>query len=313
MSPIAATAIDGKLDDAENKSNDVNNKNDDGGKVGEKKSAEEKKVGEKNNDTDKNNSNNNKNNNNSSSNNNNITKTAEDIELEEGSLRLQQCLTSVFREVVCDGRNHPLCVSCACVFAHIIDHMGKETYSHRVVARAIKLSFPNCRRLQIDDKEKTRIFCGMGFHLKSSSSHEDLTDMKDKLMATFEMWKTVEDPDKKEKLKREMQQLVFHNPGPSNKDLLHGFRPEMSNREKRKLNRLLDDKIGVEKKEKAKKTTVHDEKGALISSGEDLCDCLIKDCPGCHFPCPKCKSEKCGSTCRCNRKWTYDYVYVDPK
>jgi len=37
--------------------------------------------------------------------------------------------------------------------------------------------------------------------------------------------------------------LVFYNPGPSTKDLL-GFKPEFSNREKRKLNRLLEDKNG---------------------------------------------------------------------
>jgi len=231
---------------------------------------------------------------------------------EEDLARLQECLTTVFREVVCDGRSHPLCVSCATVFAHIIDYMGKETHSHRVVARAIKLSFPNCRRLQMDDKEKTRIFCGIGFHLKSANTHtDDMRKKADALVATFEKWKSSEDPEKKEKLKREMQQLAFHNPGPSNKDLL-GFKPEMSNREKRKLNRLLDDRIGVEKKDKSKKT-VHDETGKLIETGQDLCDCLIPECPGCHFPCPKCSSEKCGCTCRCNRKWTYDFVCVDSK
>ena len=119
----------------------------------------------------------------------------------------------------------------------------------------------------------------------------------------------------KEKLKREMRQLAFHNPGPSNKDFFRGFKAEMSNREKRKLERHLffDDKIGVVKKEKAENIIVHDEEGKLIETGVDACDCLIKACPGCHFPCPKCSSEKCGSTCRCNRMWTYDYVDVDPK
>ena len=59
--------------------------------------------------------------------------------------------------------------------------------------------------------------------------------------------------------------------------------------------------------------TLHDEKGFLRESGEDLCDCMITDCPGCHFPCPKCESKKCGSTCRINRRWTYDVVYYDTK
>ena len=38
-----------------------------------------------------------------------------------------------------------------------------------------------------------------------------------------------------------MQQLVFYNPGPSTKDIL-GFKPGFSNREKRKMNRLIEDK-----------------------------------------------------------------------
>ena len=27
--------------------------------------------------------------------------------------------------------------------------------------------------------------------------------------------------------------------------------------------------------------------GVHIKSGQDMCDCLILECPGCHFPCPK--------------------------
>jgi len=60
-----------------------------------------------------------------------------------------------------------------------------------------------------------------------------------------------------------------------------------------------------------RKTALYDNKGVLIQFGLDLCDCLEDDCPGCHFPCPKCRSPKCGHECRVNRKWQYDSVELD--
>ncbi|XP_074065057.1 uncharacterized protein LOC141504123 [Macrotis lagotis] len=60
----------------------------------------------------------------------------------------------------------------------------------------------------------------------------------------------------------------------------------------------------VEKNEK-----LYDERGRLILNGEDLCDCLERECLGCFYPCPECHSKKCGPTCRCNREWTYEDIY----
>ena len=50
---------------------------------------------------------------------------------------------------------------------------------------------------------------------------------------------------------------------------------------------------------------VYDYGGLLSGSKQDLCDCMSHECPGCHFPCMKCGSSKCGVECRCNRKWQY--------
>ncbi|XP_058790717.1 ARL14 effector protein [Phymastichus coffea] len=84
------------------------------------------------------------------------------------------------------------------------------------------------------------------------------------------------------------------------KKFLHNFDPEQSEREKRKLNRRLH--------HGNKKAALYDDKGIYITTGQDLCDCLNKSCQGCHFPCPKCSSTKCGHECRNNRKWTYDSI-----
>ena len=57
-----------------------------------------------------------------------------------------------------------------------------------------------------------------------------------------------------------------------------------------------------------KKNVVYTSDGALKENGKDWCDCLDVDCPGCFFPCPKCKSCKCGPECRCNRKWYFKQI-----
>lgn len=84
------------------------------------------------------------------------------------------------------------------------------------------------------------------------------------------------------------------------KKFLRNFDPERSEREKRKLHRRLY--------QGNKRHTLYNEEGIWIITGDNLCDCLSLECAGCHFPCPKCRSRKCGHECRINRKWTYDTV-----
>lgn len=54
-----------------------------------------------------------------------------------------------------------------------------------------------------------------------------------------------------------------------------------------------------------KSKNIYDENGHIRATGKDLCDCLDETCPGCHFPCSKCNSNKCGHECR------YSSVYFN--
>ena len=101
--------------------------------------------------------------------------------------------------------------------------------------------------------------------------------------------------------------LKFKNPGP----MLEEFNPDTSRREMRKLKRLVQkdpanrNKRRQRQRRRPQKQIFHDRSGVRMSDGRDVCDCQDTNCPGCHFPCPSCGSEKCGVECRCDRQWTY--------
>ncbi|CAL1270777.1 unnamed protein product [Larinioides sclopetarius] len=57
--------------------------------------------------------------------------------------------------------------------------------------------------------------------------------------------------------------------------------------------------------------TKYTSEGIHKASQQDLCDCLIPDCPGCFMPCKKCSSNKCGHECRNNRRWVYENIHVE--
>lgn len=124
--------------------------------------------------------------------------------------------------------------------------------------------------------------------------------------------------DKTEKL---LKILQFRNPGPQ----LASFDPDKSRREQRKVrqfvrtteNHLNDDLNqedvslnGIRRRPRKppRRRNYHDRSGIRLSDNKDVCDCQDLNCPGCHFPCDSCGSEKCGVECRCSRRWTYEPI-----
>ncbi|CCD61520.1 ARF7 effector protein C-terminal domain-containing protein [Caenorhabditis elegans] len=100
---------------------------------------------------------------------------------------------------------------------------------------------------------------------------------------------------------RELQGLQFANPG----DEMSRFLPDSvdiisTNRSKR---------VAAEKQADLRDEPLHHDKTGKLSvtaKGQtlffDLCDCLVVECDGCHWPCKQCKSRKCLIGCRQNRK-----------
>ncbi len=66
-----------------------------------------------------------------------------------------------------------------------------------------------------------------------------------------------------------------------------------------------------QKELRLKQSQLYDDDGYLVSDRRDISDCLEAHCPGCHFPCQKCGSEKCGAQCRVYRLWYYTEVEVE--
>lgn len=95
-----------------------------------------------------------------------------------------------------------------------------------------------------------------------------------------------------------------------NNEFMENFNPKTSERMRRKKKKVQYFNSNTRGRS-SQASAFHGPDGSLLASGKDLCDCLISTCPGCHFPCSKCGSGKCGKECRINRKWYYDKVEVE--
>ncbi|XP_045215820.1 uncharacterized protein LOC123566053 isoform X2 [Mercenaria mercenaria] len=151
------------------------------------------------------------------------------------------------------------------------------------VSRANNLTVDEFKDLEAQAKQKWSRRQSENSHIQAQLEKLDKMDISD---------------DEKAKQAKQLRMLAFVNPG----RFMDDFDPERSAREMKKMNRRLY------KEKNIRKNQLYDDNGRLVSNKKDLCDCLDVDCPGCHFPCPKCQSEKCGGDCRCNRKWVYEYV-----
>lgn len=100
---------------------------------------------------------------------------------------------------------------------------------------------------------------------------------------------------------RQLRNLRVDNPEFSD---IQGSGP----REKRKVTKRIKN---FTETYKGRTSRHYNARGIHIASNKDACDCLQADCPGCHFPCAKCGSSKCGVECRGNRNWAYEQLEID--
>lgn len=84
------------------------------------------------------------------------------------------------------------------------------------------------------------------------------------------------------------------------------FNPDKSVRERKKISKVVQATQG-----RKKNSAMFSPTGIFLKTGQDLCDCLEEECPGCFYQCVKCNGPKCGLTCRRRRNWYYEHITVD--
>ncbi|KHJ82984.1 hypothetical protein OESDEN_17321 [Oesophagostomum dentatum] len=113
----------------------------------------------------------------------------------------------------------------------------------------------------------------VGRHENSSANIVFFDDINDEGVPM-----TADEINRQKHVHRELGKLQFINPGESM------AQPIKSRRSRRKI---------VEDKEPTqdKRQIFHDKKGKLVIPGEEsitLCDCMVPECHGCHWPCDNC-------------------------
>ncbi|XP_063608208.1 uncharacterized protein LOC134782582 isoform X4 [Penaeus indicus] len=211
----------------------------------------------------------------------------------------------------------------ACWVAHIICRcpVPMGLYNHLVGYLPTELKSKMAGRPPTSDEVPEKERGGLGLEIYKDNDWVDVTDKEEveSLLRTEEGNETDETNEPEMDVEIEIEDMVDESVMASLIEglqvnnqfkFMENFNPKTSERVRRKKKKVQYFSSSGRNKNQMQQA-YHGPDGRLLSSGKDLCDCLQPSCPGCHYPCPKCNSGKCGNECRINRKWFYEKVEVE--
>ncbi|XP_042867332.1 uncharacterized protein LOC122250084 isoform X5 [Penaeus japonicus] len=211
----------------------------------------------------------------------------------------------------------------ACWVAHIICRCPVPVglYNHLVGYLPTELKSKMAGRPPTSDEVPEKERGGLGLEIYKDNDWVDVTDKEEveSLLRTEEGNETDETNEPEMDVEIEIEDMMDDSIMASLIEglqvnnqfkFMENFNPKTSERVRRKKKKVQYFSSSGRNKNQMQQA-YHGSDGRILSSGKDLCDCLQTSCPGCHYPCPKCNSPKCGSECRVNRKWYYEKVEVE--
>ncbi|XP_069978153.1 uncharacterized protein [Penaeus vannamei] len=222
----------------------------------------------------------------------------------------------------------------ACWVAHIICRcpVPMGLYNHLVGYLPTELKSKMAGRPPTSDEVSEKERGGLGLEIYKDNDWVDVTDKEEveSLLRTEEGNETDETNEPEMDVEIEIEDMVddsLTGDEPKGGEMImaslieglqennqfkfmENFNPKTSERVRRKKKKVQYFSSSGRNKNQMQQA-YHGPDGRILSSGKDLCDCLQPSCPGCHYPCSKCNSGKCGSECRINRKWFYEKVEVE--
>ncbi|XP_047476736.1 uncharacterized protein LOC125030619 isoform X5 [Penaeus chinensis] len=211
----------------------------------------------------------------------------------------------------------------ACWVAHIICRcpVPMGLYNHLVGYLPTELKSKMAGRPPTSDEVPEKERGGLGLEIYKDNDWVDVTDKEEveSLLRTEEGNETDETNEPEMDVEIEIEDMMDDSVMASLIEglqvnnqfkFMENFNPKTSERVRRKKKKVQYFSSSGRNKNQMQQA-YHGPDGRILSSGKDLCDCLQPSCPGCHYPCPKCNSSKCGNECRINRKWFYEKVEVE--